>query len=228
MPLYLYLLIGSVIVPGLFSIFFIDVIKRWKHFLISTSIMALIFLVWDAFFTHWGVWGFNPDYLLGFTIFKMPIEEWFFFFIIPFCSLFIHYAVRYGFPNLKLPRRINLIVTLTVIGFSLIIVVTHFDKLYTTVSFIMLALMLLIGTISGLNYLRTFYISFFLILIPFFIVNGVLTGTGIDEPIVWYDNAENLGIRLVTIPVEDIAYAFTMLFGNLLIFETLNNRWKTR
>lgn len=45
-------------------------------------------------------------------------------------------------------------------------------------------------------------------LIPFFVVNGVLTGTGIQGPVVWYDNTHNLEIRLLTIPVEDIGYAF--------------------
>jgi lycopene cyclase domain-containing protein len=62
-------------------------------------------------------------------------------------------------------------------------------------------------------------------LIPFFIVNGILTGSFIEVPIVSYDNLENLGIRLFTIPIEDIGYAFSMLFGNLMIFETLKKRF---
>ena len=63
------------------------------------------------------------------------------------------------------------------------------------------------------------------ILIPFFIVNGILTGSFIETPIVSYNDLENLGIRLFTIPVEDIGYAFSMLFGNLMIFETLKKRF---
>jgi lycopene cyclase domain-containing protein len=62
-------------------------------------------------------------------------------------------------------------------------------------------------------------------LIPFFIVNGILTGSFIEVPIVSYNNSENLGIRLFTIPIEDIGYAFSMLFGNLMIFETLKKRF---
>jgi lycopene cyclase domain-containing protein len=53
-------------------------------------------------------------------------------------------------------------------------------------------------------------------------VNGALTGMFTEMPVVWYDNTENLGIRLISIPVEDIGYAFSMLFGNLFLFEKLN------
>lgn len=55
-------------------------------------------------------------------------------------------------------------------------------------------------------------------LIPFFIVNGVLTGTGIEGNIVWYNDEQNLGIRLLTIPVEDSAYAFSLILMNLVLF----------
>ena len=82
-------------------------------------------------------------------------------------------------------------------------------------------MVLFIALLFFRTHLQGFYASFILILIPFFIVNGILTGSFIETPIVSYNNLENLGIRLFTIPVEDIGYAFSMLFGNLMIFETL-------
>jgi len=59
-------------------------------------------------------------------------------------------------------------------------------------------------------------------LIPFFIVNGILTGSFIDNEIVWYNNDENLGIRLFTIPVEDTIYAFTLILTNLFTLQLFN------
>ena len=56
----------------------------------------------------------------------------------------------------------------------------------------------------------------------FFIVNGILTGSCIEEPVVWYDNNENLGIRLGTIPFEDIFYGFLLIASIIQIFEYLN------
>jgi len=56
-------------------------------------------------------------------------------------------------------------------------------------------------------------------LIPFFIVNGILTGSFIENEVVWYNNDENLGIRLFTIPIEDTIYAFTLILTTLALTE---------
>ena len=73
------------------------------------------------------------------------------------------------------------------------------------------------GYVSGIASGNFAWYAFIFILIPFFIVNGILTGSGIDEQVVWYNNNENLGIRFLTIPVEDFGYAFSLILFNLLL-----------
>ena len=60
-----------------------------------------------------------------------------------------------------------------------------------------------------------FYRAYLVSLIPFFIVNGLLTCI----PVVTYNNNENLGIRLGTIPVEDTIYLLLLLLMNIVIYE---------
>jgi len=223
-PLYLYVLTGSLAIPLLYSFFGLDFIKKWKNFTLSTTIIALFFLIWDLLFTQKGVWGFNHDYCVGIYLFQIPLEEFLFFFIIPFCSVFTHYAFFYAFPRVRLNQKITLVIAVSLIILCIILIVTNFDKAYTFVNFSFLLVILTLGLIHNQKLLQQFFISFLIILIPFFMVNGMLTGAITDNPIVWYDNIENLGIRLGTIPVEDIGYAFSMLFGNLLIFEDINKR----
>ncbi len=195
-------------------------IRHWKSVLASLTIVAVFFLIWDAIFTVYDVWGFNPNYHLPYLILGMPIEEYMFFFCIPYASIFIHYSLEYFKPNLILPSNITKYLTLFFIGVVVFVLVMNFGKLYTTVNYLVLLCVLLYSYFKkGIKHLQRFYIAFLIILIPFFVVNGILTGTGLDTPVVWYNDSENLGIRLGTVPVEDIGYAFSMLFSSVLLIE---------
>ena len=69
-----------------------------------------------------------------------------------------------------------------------------------------------------------FYLAFGVILIPFLIVNSILTGSFIEGEVVWYNDVDTLGIRLGTIPVEDVFYAMLLILMNISIFEWLQER----
>ncbi|MFW5709998.1 MAG: lycopene cyclase domain-containing protein, partial [Bacteroidota bacterium] len=60
-----------------------------------------------------------------------------------------------------------------------------------------------------------------IVLFPFLVVNGLLTGSWIQQEVVWYNNQENLGIRLFTIPVEDFVYGMELILLNVFIYEKL-------
>ncbi|WP_405566432.1 lycopene cyclase domain-containing protein [Polaribacter sp. Asnod6-C07] len=225
MFLYLLLNLGSFSIPFAYSFEKnMRFIKHWKAVFLSLTIVATIFLIWDAIFTANGVWGFNPDYHINLLLFGMPIEEWLFFFCIPYASIFIHYSLAYFKPDLLISEKITKGITLFFLVILIPVIFKNTDKAYTFVNYTFLEFVLLMGFFFGLKYLQRFYIAFLIILVPFFIVNGILTGTGLEEPVVWYNNAENLGIRLLTIPIEDIGYAFTMLFGNVFLIEKFKKK----
>ncbi|GAA4897322.1 hypothetical protein GCM10023311_22650 [Flaviramulus aquimarinus] len=184
----------------------------------------LIFIPWDIVFTQQGIWGFNEDYFLGTKLFFLPIEEWLFFICIPYACVFTHYALIYYFPNLKLPMKTTktlsylFIVILTILAFS------NYNKWYSFINFSLGALLITIAINNSIELLANFYITFLVMLIPFFIVNGVLTGSFIENEVVWYNNLENLNIRLFTIPIEDTVYAFSLILLNLFIMNLLETK----
>ncbi len=83
-------------------------------------------------------------------------------------------------------------------------------------------------TLAYINppWLTKFFIAYAIHLLPFLLVNGVLTGAFTPAPVVWYDNTENLGLRIITIPIEDIIYALLLLLMNISLFELFRGNFK--
>ena len=73
--------------------------SQWKYLFPALVVTAAFFIVWDVWFTNLGVWEFNTRYVLGFFFLDLPIEEWLFFFIVPFSSVFIYEVLIYFFPK---------------------------------------------------------------------------------------------------------------------------------
>lgn len=192
---------------------------KWKPLLVSSSLTAIFFLIWDYFFTSMGVWGFNHKYLTGFYITNLPIEEILFFFVIPYACVFIYEVFKVYTLNLfhKSTPRLSLASFI----FCLIMALQFHHYKYSFVTFSLLAILFLFNFLKNKSYILNFMLSYLIILIPFFLVNAILTGTGLEEAIVWYDDTENMGIRLLTIPLEDIFYGMTLVLLNIMIYEQI-------
>jgi len=224
---YLYLAIDffSILFPFLFSFYSkYNFSKKWKYLWLAILLPAIFFIVWDEWFTQMGVWGFTPRYLTGNFIFSLPIEEVLFFVCIPYACVFTYEAVNYLITWRLNKKNADLITTTLVIAL-LVVGITFYDRWYTSLTFILASIFLSLHRwVWKSDYLGKFYVAFLFILIPFFIVNGILTGTGIEEQVVWYNDAENLGIRMLTIPVEDTFYGMLLLLMNISIFEYLQKK----
>jgi lycopene cyclase domain-containing protein len=219
---YLYLIVdlAAISVPVLFSFHpRIALYKKW-HLLWPAILLSTVpSVIWDSTFTQMGVWGFTPKYLAGWYRLDLPVEEILFFICIPYACLFTYYCFRiyYGI-NYRL--RSERFITWFFFGCCIFLAITFHDRYYTFYTAVGLAIFLLFLTlVVKVKWLGLFYFSHMFLLIPFFIVNGILTGTGLDEPIVWYNNTENMGIRLLTIPFEDVFYGMLMLLLNTFLFE---------
>lgn len=193
--------------------------RHWPAFFAAAVVVAVPFLVWDVLFTEAGIWGFNADYLTGTYLLNLPLEEVLFFICIPFSCVFTYFCLD-KFYNLEWNPRVEAIFCLI---FSLTLILTgifFWEKSYTSLTFISTGVvMLLLRFLARIDWFGKGVIVYTILLLPFFAVNGVLTGTGLEEPVVWYDNSENLGIRMLTIPVEDAFYGFELILLNIYFFK---------
>ena len=214
MGFYLTILLLSFSIPFLLSFdrklhFF----TQWKHAIPAILIVAVAFILMDMLYTHLRVWGFNPDYCLGIRIFNLPLEEVLFFILIPYACVFLHEVLKLYFPKIHLNKKNSNILSLLLLGTSVVLIVVTFPGLYSVYSLALTVLALLLALLLDKeNEMGYFYFSFLVMLIPFVIVNGFLTGSFAGNEVVWYNNAENSSLRLLTIPVEDFGYGFGMLF----------------
>jgi lycopene cyclase domain-containing protein len=227
MPLefsYLAINLVSIAIPFLLSFEKrVQFFKQWKFLFPAIALMMLLFVSWDAIFTSLGVWGFNPNYLTGTYLFNLPLEEWLFFICIPYACLFTYEVVRY-FNQKDILFRYRRNITNVLILFFVVVVIIFYDKLYTMTTFAGTAVLLLVIKISKKDaFLGQFYMTYLITLFPFFVVNGILTGSFLESPIVWYNDAENLGIRIGTIPLDDTIYSMFMLLLTTYIYEELKN-----
>lgn len=224
MTLYLSLLLISVIIPIALSFDKkVGFYRYWKTLFPSIIIVGSIYIIADFFFVKAGIWGFNPIYHSKIVLLGLPLEEWLFFVLIPYACVFIHYVFISYFPELILSNNFVRIFSAILIVIILTITIINYNKTYTLFNFSLLIISILIALFDRHRLLNRYYISFLIMLIPFFIVNSILTGTFISGEVVWYKNSEILGIRLLTVPVEDIGYAFSLILLNLQIMNWFQN-----
>ena len=219
---YLLLMLGSVIVPVIYS-FESEVryYSKLKYLFPAIIFSGAIFILWDIRFEELGIWQFNPEYVTGIYILNLPVEEWLFFLVIPYCCVFIYEILKVKLPHYE---KNNLFVAVSLVLLVVFVLLAYFErrKLYTFFTFFLLSIYF--GYTVFRNRFKphytNFYLAYIISLIPFLIVNGVLTAL----PVVEYNDVQNLGIRVFTIPIEDFAYFFLLLLMNVTIYEYLKQR----
>lgn len=194
--------------------------KLWKYLFPAMLISGVFFILWDVLFTAQGVWGFNSEYITGVHIFNLPIEEVLFFVCVPYSCVFI-YEVFNAYVKRDILGTCGKRISILISVLSLITCVLFYNKTYTIVNAgICLALVLFATFPYRFRNLGRFYLAYFVSLIPFLICNGILTAL----PIVMYNDAENMGIRLFTIPLEDVFYCLSLLLSTVLLMDYFKER----
>jgi lycopene cyclase domain-containing protein len=201
----------------------IQYFKKWKYLFIGIAAMLILFIPWDIYFTMKGIWWFNEKYILGTKIFSLPIEEWLFFLIIPFACIFIYEVLNYFIKKdvLKLVARPFYAISAILL---MILAFMYSDRLYTLITFGLTSLSLILLVVMNPVWRGRFLLMFVVSLIPFLLINGVLTGSFISEAVVNYNPTAITGFRINTIPVEDSVYSFLMLLIVVTIYEWRKNQ----
>ncbi len=211
--LYMWILIGTIFFPFILSFDKrVQFYTQWLPLVKATIFPALIFILWDIIFTKNGVWSFNHIYITGKNIMGLPIEEILWFLVIPYCCVFIYECINHYLGPRWNERVIKAILILMLIIMTCI-TFFYIDQIYTALTFTAGAFFCIIMLFDMRSqFVTSFLITWLISLIPFLMVNGILTGAITEEPIVAYSPDAIIGIRIGSIPIEDAIYLWSYLF----------------
>lgn len=93
---YFLVLSATVVVPLIFSFNLnLSIWTRKAALLKSILVVSIPFWIWDVLVTERGHWSFNPNSVVGISWLGLPLEEWLFFVVIAFVSIFTWESVRH-------------------------------------------------------------------------------------------------------------------------------------
>jgi lycopene cyclase domain-containing protein len=225
MSTYAWVDIGAVSVPLLFSFHPRSRFhQRWSAFVPAILGTLGLFIPWDALFTQAGIWGFRPEHVGTAHFLHLPLEEWLFFVCIPYACLFSYHCFHVLGLQDPFGRRVKAISAVLAVGL-LITGLLHHQRAYTCSALVGCAVWIAFTAfVQKAGWLGRFYVSYALLLLPFLVVNGILTGTGLTHEVVWYNEAHIIGPRILTIPIEDVFYGLLLVGLTVSIYEAILGR----
>lgn len=220
--IYLLLTLILILIPIIFSLGkSIRVISKIKNMLPAIIFSGTIFIIWNMRFDELGIWNYNPDYLTGIQILRMPLEAWLFLFGISCYPLFIYEWVKIKFQHFEMP---NFFLAISLVLFVLFGLLAFFSRLELYTFFTFFLLTIYFGYTIFRNrfkkHFTKFYVAFIIAVIPFIVIKSVL----ISLPAFSYNNMHIIGVHIFNVPVEDLGYFFLLFLMNTTIFEYLNER----
>ena len=215
MSVYLLINILILLIPLILS--FENKLKYYKNFpavLISILTTGFVYIVWDIAATAQEDWSFNQNYVSGLKVFNLPFEELLFFITVPYACLFIYESVSYYLNDRRLQINDNYFYGAAVI--FLVLSLLFVEQNYTFTVFLLCGSYFILATNFSKSLLvsSNYWITILITFIPFFIVNYFLASL----PVVNYNSQSFSGIRIITIPLEDFFYSFSMLSFNIFSY----------
>ncbi|MDZ7369562.1 MAG: lycopene cyclase domain-containing protein [candidate division KSB1 bacterium] len=193
--------------------------KQWPKAFIAVFLSLIPFIIWDIAVTgrHW---YFNERFILGPRLLGLPVEEWSFFVTVPFACLFIWEIIIKFLPPKKLTLGLGLPA-----GISSFAGIILFLKGLEYTGLVLIAA----ATVYFLNALiktqiwedSRIWVIIGAVVILTLIFNTYLTA----RPIVLYNPQYMLGMRIITIPVEDFIFGLSHILLTVTIYERLKGNF---
>lgn len=195
--------------------------KKLPAVFASILIVGGVYVFWDAIATLRGDWSFNQQFVNGIRIFNLPVEEILFFVTVPYSALFLYETAVLYLPEKKIIINPKIFYGLSAVLFLAALINTN--RYYTFTVLMFSSFFILFNLFSKYSLLKSkiYHLWILFMFIPFLVVNYFLTSL----PVVMYSPGAIIGVRFITIPVEDFFYSYSMLSFNLFVYLIVKEKW---
>lgn len=194
---------------------------RLRYIIPAIIFSGAIFSMWSKRFIEQGIWSFNPNYMSGIELMRVPVEEWLSFLIIPLSSVYIYEWLKVRLENFEQP---NVFLAISLLLFASTGALAYFfrENMFTFFTFFLTAIYLgyTIFRNRFKKHYTKFYLAYTIILLPFLIVSAILNAL----PAIIYNSNHIMGAGIFGVPVERLGYLFLMLLITISIYEYLSER----
>jgi lycopene cyclase domain-containing protein len=183
-------------------------LQYWRTAIVAVCSVALPFLVWDMVATHRGHWAFSKTFTLGPELLGLPIEEYLFFIVVGLACIALWEQVQRQVPRAPVASEWLLVPY----GLAAVLLWFWWGREYTMiVGLVGLTVIALLMHLRRRLLTRAWLVYQAVLLGLFALFNSILTAL----PVVTYGSQYYSGVRLETIPLEDVLYNFVLT--NLVI-----------
>ncbi len=194
---------------------------RLPYLLPAAVFAGAIFIMLNKRFVESDIWTFNADYLSGIFLLNVPAEEWVALLLIPLSSAYIYEWLKMRTEQFE---QSNLFVGVSLVFFVFSAIVAYFFRQSIVTFFIFFLIAIYLGYTVFRNRFKkhytTFYLAYFISLIPFAVVSFISNSL----PILVFNTDHIMGLTGFGVPIERMAYLFLLLLINTTIYEYLNER----
>jgi len=192
--------------------------KNQKYILPAILLTAIVFVLWDISFTNARVWGFYSENTIGLNLKGLPIEEWLFFLIIPFASIFVYEFLKVKLAKHEYANHFLVVSLLLLLGFGAISYFFRYQSFtFLTSLFSAVYLGYTVFRNQFKQHITKFYFCYFVTIIPYIFIESALNSI----PVIEYNASYIVGIKIINTPIERFAYYFLMLLMGTTIYEFL-------
>lgn len=186
----------------------------------AVFITGVIFSAFAVFFNLFGVWTFNPDYLIGLYYKDLPLEQYLFSFTFSFTALNIYAYLNSRYPE-EHWQKYSLGVSNLMLGVCVAFIYFGYTKWFTVVTFaILLVLLLYIEFFNQLRFMYRFYRAYLFCLVPFYICYGLISFL----PIIRYNDLETVKFAILTVPLESHFLMMSMMLVGVYLLEVYQSK----